>query len=167
VDEDADDAVLRVRDSALCTMLKVAVYKGHVIQSSAIGVLESCLSLYPLEGYLHEAREAHNIFIELLRAGDRRLLGGELELLPQCLMLTAQLQSGFEQACEEFVGSSGDHAVSDEDDFWEGQCMRRTFGMQFDMLLTELPQHVEMSVLRANLEELPEEVHAAFAKWLS
>lgn len=147
-------------------MLKVAVFKGHVLKSSSVGVLESCLSLYPLQEYLHEAREAHNILMELLCVGDRRLLGDDLELLPQCLMLAAQLQSGFEQACnEEMSIREGQHGAADEDDFWEGQFVRRTFGMQFEKLLTELPQQVDITVLRSILADLPEEVNAIFSRW--
>lgn len=159
-----EEDLLRLREAALGAALKLAVFKGNTLQSPPTAVLASCLSMFPLDSATFEARDAHDVIAELLLEGDRRLLGNDLSLLPQCLMIVAQLQSGFELAVEEI--SSYDASIAEEDEFWESQAMKRSFGIKFEILSSQLPERIEIDVLRSALTHLPDEGRSMYSSWL-
>lgn len=145
----------------MCALLKVAVFRAHVLQSASLDILDSCFAMFPLEGDPFESRETHNLFMDLLCDADSRLIGSEYELLPTCLLMAAQLQAGFYQALEEIESSGG--GMAEEDEFWESQCVRRTYGAKFEHLISQLPRHIDIGILQSIMAELPEEASSMYS----
>lgn len=85
LDPDSDLDPESVKDTAHGSLFKISVYRSNALQGASSQLLQHSLTNLPLTGDVAEARNVHRLFVDLVAAGDPRLLGssGLMENLSQ------------------------------------------------------------------------------------
>lgn len=90
LDPDSDLDPESVKDTAHGSLFRISVYRSNALQGASTQLLQHSLRNLPLTGDVSEARDVHRLFVDLVAAGDPRLLGssGLMENLSQVLYCT-------------------------------------------------------------------------------
>jgi hypothetical protein len=130
--------------------------------NSSADMLPSILCHYPIDGDAYEARESHALLLDLLIAGDCRLIGtDDASQLLRVLSATADIIRLFQEA----FTTAQSLPAQESDEFWVNCNVSFKLKYKIDMLLHHAPQNLNPNILRGSLRCLPDESQSYFRNW--